>query len=380
MNPRENKIYSEVNPVRVLHVINSVETGGAQTLLASLAKSFSKSIEAHLLVLADVDTLSPLFESEFASVAYLGLGKSSFGIFQLLHSAAKHIRRVNPQVVHSHLLHSDFVNLVLAKFNNWAPITTVHSSGVSQAEPTRSRLLQKIVAHCSWRFASIIASSSMAKQYALTQGYCPRLITQVNNGVYVAEKHGQDLTKRKNDFISLARFHPVKDHGNLFKAVSLVKNGISPLLTCLGEGMLLENPAVNSLTQKYGVNKKLELQGPKLNVLDQLAKHRYLVISSISESLPMAGLEAISIGVPVITTDAGDSKSLTLEDWQCVPVGDPASLASAMEKALRLSDDEYESLSARSIQLAQAHFSLLNVARSYEQIYLGVVDEDYLRH
>ncbi|WHF24118.1 hypothetical protein QJS66_07885 [Kocuria rhizophila] len=47
--------------------------------------------------------------------------------------------------------------------------------------------------------------------------------------------------------------------------------------------------------------------------------------SSNHEALPMAGIEALGKGSPLVTTDTGDARLLAVEPWAAVPMSDPAS-------------------------------------------------------
>jgi glycosyltransferase involved in cell wall biosynthesis len=85
------------------------------------------------------------------------------------------------------------------------------------------------------------------------------------------------------------------------------------------------------LMDELGLHSRVSLLGPRKDVQSLLSKTKFLVISSRwGEALPMAGLEALARGVPVITTDVGDCKDLVVDPTFLVNPGDASQLAIAL--------------------------------------------------
>lgn len=89
-----------------------------------------------------------------------------------------------------------------------------------------------------------------------------------------------------------------------------------------------------------------------------LRDSQMLVLPSYNEGLPIAILEAISYGLPVVATDVGDIASAVHdgENGYLIQPGDVDALAAGIAK---VSDNrgEYEQLSARSAAIARENFS-----------------------
>lgn len=105
---------------------------------------------------------------------------------------------------------------------------------------------------------------------------------------------GIALTK----IVSVGRFDEVKNHMMLFKGVENIENAS---LTVIGDGRLREN--YKQYLQEKQLTKKIILPGVSKNVLTHLMKYHIFVLTSNSEGFPNALLEAMSIGLPVISTN-----------------------------------------------------------------------------
>ena len=87
---------------------------------------------------------------------------------------------------------------------------------------------------------------------------------------------------------------------------------------------------------------------------------RTLVLSSVSENLPLAVIEALCCGLPVAATDVGGVRAAVGTDGAFAPVGDPKRLAGAIAAVL----DHYEQFDRRRIATRAAEaFSFEAVGR-----------------
>jgi glycosyltransferase involved in cell wall biosynthesis len=91
---------------------------------------------------------------------------------------------------------------------------------------------------------------------------------------------------------------------------------------------------LRALAASLGIAGKVEFPGhlPRREALDRLS---VFVLSSWMENCPMALLEAMAAGVPVVATDVGGVPEIaTVQTAQLVPPGDDVSLAAAIGRLL----------------------------------------------
>ena len=125
-----------------------------------------------------------------------------------------------------------------------------------------------------------------------------------------------------------------------------------------------------ALVERAGVSARVRLHGPVKDVSVLLARADAMVISSShGEALPMAGIEALSAGVPVVTTDVGDCHLLAIEDSLLVPARSPHRIAAALGEVLR-GGKEY---SRAAKKLASDRFDIDDTVQRYRGVYQRVL-------
>lgn len=355
--------------MHVTHVVNDLTTGGAQTLIDGLAKCMKEEVKTSLIVLAGPGPLSERLEATCSSVHYLNFSRSSYRLDRLVGDVNTSIKRLDPSVVHSHLLQSDLAVALAPLPARVAKISTVHTTGMSAADSLRSRLLGRAMGRLSSRFDSVVACGNTAAAYMELQKYDQRRASVIANGVATPEVWRP--RRRTRRLLSLSRWHAMKDHGLLFSALAAARNsGYDYVLTCAGSGVDNNNAELVELIRSFGLLSYVRLLGPVDDVQKLFEEADALVISSAyGEALPMAGLEALSAGLPVLTTDVGDSQRLGVKEWMVVRPGDDLGMTGALQALAELSDADYKDLSKGAWQIAKDTFSIGNTARQYNNLY-----------
>jgi glycosyltransferase involved in cell wall biosynthesis len=121
-----------------------------------------------------------------------------------------------------------------------------------------------------------------------------------------------------------------KDHENLLRAFA---QGIDGASLCLVGGGPLE-PVLRTLAREFGIDGRTQFVGPVADTAPHYAAMSVFVLSSRTEQMPIAMLEAMACGLPVVATDVGDVRTiLPAEAGEfVVPPGDPKLLAAALQK------------------------------------------------
>lgn len=163
-----------------------------------------------------------------------------------------------------------------------------------------------------------------------------------------------------------------KDHSTLLQAVS--KCASRPRVQIVGGGALAA--ALRSESASLGLGDSVEFVGPVVDTAPCYAGFALFVLSSRTEQMPIAMLEAMACGLPVIATDVGDVRAiLPAEAADClVPPGDAQALASALQGLLDNAPRRHE-LGAANRRRVEAHYDartcLDRFARVYERSLAG---------
>jgi glycosyltransferase involved in cell wall biosynthesis len=135
--------------------------------------------------------------------------------------------------------------------------------------------------------------------------------------------------------LALGRLTVLKDYPSLIRAFGLLRRKHEVRLMILGEGQ--ERPRLEGLVAQLGLCDCVALPGFGANPYAYLARAALFVLSSISEALPTALIEAMALGTPVVATDCKCGPKEVLQDGRygaLVPTGDVAALAEAMSATL----------------------------------------------
>jgi glycosyltransferase involved in cell wall biosynthesis len=362
-------VSAPVADVHVLHIVNDLDTGGAQTLLETLAGHRAAHQRLSLCVLGARGKLSDRLEAVFDDVTYLEFPRTSWALGRLVKQVGAAIATAAPDVVHTHLLHAD---LAVALGRTRLPlVSTVHTTGMSDGDRLRSRVLGRAVGVLARRFDAIVACDPTCAEYLRTMRY-PLARTQVIvNGVHLPDTVSPPPASDTPVVLSLSRWHPMKDHDNLFAAAaSLLRQGKTFRLVCAGSGVTEDNGELAALAERHGVRSVLEVLGPRNDVAALLAQATAFVLSSAyGEALPMAGLEALAAGRPVVATEVGGCPDLVVDPALLVAPRDPDALAAAVAHVVDASPARWAELSAAARSRAAARYDARRTVAAYDAIY-----------
>ena len=208
--------------------------------------------------------------------------------------------------------------------------------------------------------------------------YLPKFQT-VHLGVDCSKKPHQEKQKQMNFVIaSVGGLLPYKGHEYSLKAARTLKErGISNFKwTFFGEGPLREY--YMKLINDWNIQDVMDLPGTipndRLMNLYEKGSINAVVLSSvlidgIQEGIPVALMEAMSAGIPVISTDSGGTLELIgNEAGIFVPQRDSNALADAIEK-LMSSSDYREQIGIRGRLKVESDFNLQKNCRVLKDLY-----------
>lgn len=142
------------------------------------------------------------------------------------------------------------------------------------------------------------------------------------------------LAHRKR-LVCVARLSPQKDHHTLLKAFAELPSGTGTGLALLGDGPL--EAEIHAEIARLGLHDRVKLVAGETNPFRWLKHADALVLSSRWEGSPNVLVEALAMGVPVVSTDCPSGPREILADGrfgELVPVGDAAALSAAIGRTL----------------------------------------------
>lgn len=261
-----------------------------------------------------------------------------------------HLYRTQPKVV---LGTSHLSNMILTRCRRMPGLRTrfylgVHHTLASNSRPARQNRKTKRqwqVRRAYARADGIVAvSPALADELREFFGLVHLPVTAIYNGVVTQElfelaKHSVDhpWMRARNLPVILAAGHlsRAKDHATLLRAFQRVLQSIDCRLIIIGEGT--ERKALERQIREQGCEERVDLPGFQENPYAWMARADLFVLSSRSEGMSNVLAEALSLGVPIVSTDCPTGPRDVLGGGrygELVPVGDDQAMARAMEKAL----------------------------------------------
>ena len=180
--------------------------------------------------------------------------------------------------------------------------------------------------------------------------------------------------KDKNiKILSVGRLDWPKDFATLINAFSLANKKIHSLsLYVIGDGKLKQS--LSNQISKLHLKKKVFLLGWKNNIYSYLRNTDIFILSTTSDAFPRVLLEALSFGLPIISTNADFGPSEILGDGKyglLVPVKNPGAMAKATEK-LSLNIEERTKYSKLSRRRSKS-FKLSMMLKKYKNVFFETI-------
>lgn len=362
--------------LRIVHIISSLECGGMERFVLRLATAQRKrGQDASILGIRG----GPLDEQAAAAgvpVHVIGRGNIAFRVAK----QAAMMARLRPDVVHAHnptSMHYALLGQVAAG----ASRRLLGGAPLPAFVVTDHRGIYRTPTRFEWsRTDAVVAVSDDTAKICGAVGKAKRIVV-IENGIEAepAEKSRDDVRRALGlgegpVCITVANLLPVKNHSILVKALARLRDaGVALTAVFVGQGS--EREAIETLAADRGLGPdRLKILGFRTDIPDLLHAADIFVLASQMEGLPLAILEAMSTGLPIVATAVGGIPEVVRDGVHglLVPPGDPAALASAIGK---LTTDEAlrKRLGEQASARARDDFSFDTMTRKYHELYMDIL-------
>ncbi len=358
-------------PVKILHLITELSTGGAQTALLRLLTHLDRNrFEPSVVCLYNGDG-EPAQQIRALDIPVIDVGMSGKLRLDALWRLYTVLRQTRPTILHTWMFHANLPGRILGRLSG-APIIISSERTMGQESRWRYRL-NRLSAPLSDR---VVCVSQRVADFVIQKVGVPRnKVVVIPNGVdarpftnlppKTQARARLNLPAEKNLVGSIARLTPVKRLDVLLRAISALPD---VQLLIVGDGP--EGPNLIQLGQKLGLTARLHFAGQQSDIALWLAAMDVCVLSSDWEGMPNAALEAMAAGLPVVATAVGGAPEVVLdkETGFLVPPRNPKALAGAIETLLR--DPALRHKMGRAgYERVQQHFTLRQMVERTQELY-----------
>lgn len=357
-----------LQPIRVLHVIDSFDLGGAQTALLTLLRATDR--RRYQPEVACMHGRG-VFWNEFAA---LGIPVHSLSPQKLLPlyviRLTRLIRRHQFKIVHCHLFGANWIAKPLAALLG-VPIRINHDQ-CNDALRHKSVLAFRMDKLANRWSSHVCAVSASTRDFLLQHERLPaERVSLVYNGVDLRRFVPRAGRAPSGRFVVLGvgRLHPQKNF-RLFLdvAAELLRRGHSTAFRIAGTG-----PEMDQLRRRAGeldIAENVEFIGHENDMARLYAEADALMITSAYEGTPLTALEAMAMRLPIIASRIDGLAEVLVDEVEAllVPPHDPHGFVTRVER-LMTNPHLRSALADAAERKVREHYSAEIMVAQVEAIY-----------
>ena len=349
--------------MRIIIIIGSAGLGGLERVSLNLGKWFCEQKDSHATVVALSKPKYNKYNLEEADFVELE------GRHKVL-SLRRYVKKHKPDIVLT-------MSVPLCLFT----IPALIGLGVKHVVSERNdpahfagKFSTKIMARLLMRLADgYVFQTKEAQDYY--GGSIARHSTVIHNPLLKLPKNGfESKAGSAKEIVSVGRLNKQKNQQLLIQAFAEISSEF-PAYTLKIYGDGLERNVLQQLIDDLNIQEKASLPGTTTEILDRIKTASLFVLPSNFEGMPNVLMEAMSLGLPCISTDCpcGGPRELIRngENGILVPVGDKQALKNAIRSLLTDKDYQHR-LGSNALAIRQTH-ALDVICRQWYDYFLHIL-------
>lgn len=358
--------------MKILLVITGLGMGGAEHVVVNLADELVKL--GHKVKIAyltgDVIVSPKNLDIELIPIK-MNSPKDLIGAYFRL---KKVVKKFKPDVIHSHMFHSNIISRLL-RFTINVPriVSSSHSTNEGGGVRMLAYRLTDKLADISTN-VSQEAVDALVNKGAVKSGRMISIVNGIDTSQFYFNIDAR-ITKRKelgvfNEkfLLAVGRLTKPKDYHNLLNSISILRKERNDFkLFIAGDGVLKRD--LISLTKKLNIEDCVEFLGICRDIPALMSASDIFVLSSSWEGFGLVVAEAMACERVVVATDCGGVSEVVGSNGFLTKPRNSNLLAQTIDKALDLSDDQRYSLGIAARKRIIDNYSLSANIEAYLKLY-----------
>lgn len=388
----KNPSGSDDPKLRILLLGTQMAIGGAQKMLLDQARWFHEcGHKVSVVFLYDKEGLHEKWQS-LSPVpiinlkAFLGYGKGAGNVFALvkgLFSLWRFLRREKIDIIETFTHDSNMVALPVAWLARVPVRIATHHGVIEGFSRWRELVHSWMVNH---NIAQRLVAVSKKMYYAsLREGVRPERVVTILNGIRPLPIENRSRLEVRNEagmdvgvpvLISVGRLVYAKAHEIIIESLpTVLKEFQNAKVEICGDGVLRAD--LQAQIERLGLSNSVKLAGQSDDVARHLANADVFILSSRSEGLPIALLEAMSAGLPCVATkvEGVDEVLMEGEHGLFVPVENAPALGQAILQLLRAPETRAR-MGAAARQHVSKFYTVDRMCQQYLELMLNCLNEN----
>lgn len=359
----------------IIQCVNNLDLGGLERMVLSLASQLkTRGCNSLICCIENRGTLAAEVEQLGIPVHAIEMERHGKWV------GFRNLRRwlasqPQPVILHSHNF-KPFYYSALAKITGAATghIHTRHGAFIRQHRATwRYRLLRRginriiTVSEDGRRELSRMSGLPIEQISAIPNGIETDFFAPATDRVQIRTALGVPVNEKV--IIVVARLAPEKDLGTLLRAFSIVQRQLpAATLWIVGDGP--ERERLTALSHELGGASQIRFWGARSDIRNLLQAADVFALTSLSEGLSIALIEAAACGLPIVATNVGGNPQIVNAPvgGQLVEPRNPEALAAALLAILN-DDTGRQVLGKAARQHAVEKFSIRQMVDGYLNLY-----------
>jgi glycosyltransferase involved in cell wall biosynthesis len=382
-------------PLSILFLGSQMTVGGAQNLLFTQARWFySRGYRVVAAFFYDKDGLHEDWQAEqpfpVENLGALRPGQNKlWNLFRFVGAIWRtfvFMRRERFDIIETFTPHSNLLGIPIAWLADIPVRVPTHHGHIPNYPKWLARIHGRLP---NWGLAScMLAVSEQVRRMAVEfEGTRPDKVSVIINGIEPPKLEGalpevharkrQELGLTPDDvfILTVGRVATQKGHTHLLDAIpQVVTHFPQAVFAIAGDGHLREELEAKAVD--LGLGNSLRFLGSRSDIPELLAAADIFVLSSLWEGLPLALLEAMAMGLPVVSTQVEGVVDVVIEGQtgHLVPIADPDALGAAI---LRLVEDgaARQRLGANGKNTILENYTVDGMCQKYERLFVQILDE-----
>ena len=368
---RRTESWRRLAGATVAHLIEMDGPGGAERLVALLAGAVADAGARSIAFLPDGGEGWLTRELRLVGITVEHVPVDSHR--RTIAALEALFRRHDVAVAHSHEFAMALCGTVAARRTGAGHVITMHG-GRHYAGSWHRRLALRLAATHSGALVAVCREGARALRRDLWLSR--RRVLTIPNGVLPHDpgpsaplRNDLGLAEQDPLIVAVGNLYPVKGHRYLIEALGLLRDRHPRAhVAIVGRGELHE--PLETLARSLGVEHRVHLLGFRPDVGSVLAAADLFAMPSLSEGLPLALLEAMRAGLPIVASDVGGVRTALAngDAGLIVSPGDARDLATALDWLLS-QPGVAAALGARAEAHAAARYDFQHTADCYASLY-----------